>query len=56
MTVGGTISKVDNFANTLQVAVDAGAKGSHSASSVSDYQTVPADLIVKPTNILFRPY
>lgn len=54
MTVGGTISKVDNFANTLQVAVDAGAKKVLiPASSVSDYQTVPADLIVKTQPIFY---
>lgn len=54
MTVGGTISKVENFANMLQVAVDAGAKKILiPASSVADYQTVPADLIVKIQPIFY---
>lgn len=54
MTVGGTISKVENFANVLQVAVDAGAKRALiPASAVADYQTVPADLIVKIQPIFY---
>lgn len=54
MTVGGTISKVENFANILQVAVDAGAKRALiPASSVADYQTVPPDLIVKIQTIFY---
>ena len=48
MTVGGTIAKVEEFANVLQVCVDAGAKKVLiPASSVMDLQTVPADLLVK---------
>ncbi|MEC5222612.1 protease Lon-related BREX system protein BrxL [Bacillus atrophaeus] len=48
MTVGGTISKVEGFANTLQVCVDAGAKKVLiPAASVMDLQTVPPDLLVK---------
>ena len=48
MTVGGTISKVDNFADLLQVAVDAGAKKVlMPASQVADLHTVPNELIVK---------
>jgi ATP-dependent Lon protease len=48
MTIGGTIKKIDNFANVIQVCVDAGAKKILiPASSVSDYQTVPTDLLVK---------
>lgn len=48
MTVGGTISKVEEFANTLQVCVDAGAKKVLiPAASVIDLQTVPPDLLVK---------
>lgn len=48
MTVGGTISKVDEFANVLQVCVDAGAKKILiPASSAVDLQTVPSDLLVK---------
>lgn len=54
MTVGGTISKIENFANILQVAVDAGAKRALiPASSVVDYQTVPPDLIVKIQTIFY---
>lgn len=54
MTVGGTVSKVENFANILQVAVDAGAKRALiPASSVADYQTVPPDLIVKIQTIFY---
>lgn len=54
MTVGGTISKIENFAGMLQVAVDAGAKRALiPASSVADYQTVPADLIVKIQTIFY---
>jgi len=48
MTVGGTIAKVEEFANILQVCVDAGAKKVLiPASSVMDLQTVPPDLLVK---------
>lgn len=48
MTVGGTISKVEEFANILQVCVDAGAKRVLiPAASVTDFQTVPPDLLVK---------
>jgi ATP-dependent Lon protease len=48
MTVGGTIAKVEEFANVLQVCVDAGAKKVLiPASSVMDLQTVPPDLLVK---------
>ena len=42
MTVGGTIAKVEEFANTLQVYVDAGAKKVLiPAASVMDLQSVP---------------
>lgn len=63
MTVGGTISKVEEFANTLQVCVDAGAKKVLiPAASVMDLQTVPPDLLVKvqpvfysdPTDAVFK--
>lgn len=54
MTVGGTISKLDSFANMLQVAVDAGAKRALiPATAVADYQTVPADLLVKIQPIFY---
>lgn len=63
MTVGGTIAKVEEFANVLQVCVDAGAKKVLiPASSVMDLQTVPPDLLVKvqpvfysdPTDAVFK--
>lgn len=63
MTVGGTIAKVEEFANTLQVCVDAGAKKVLiPASSVVDFQTVPPDLLIKvqpvfysdPTDAVFK--
>jgi ATP-dependent Lon protease len=63
MTVGGTIAKVAEFANTLQVCVDAGAKKVLiPAASVVDFQTVPADLLIKvqpvfysdPTDAVFK--
>jgi len=63
MTVGGTIAKVEEFANVLQVCVDAGAKKVLiPASSVMDLQIVPPDLLVKiqpmfysdPTDAVFK--
>lgn len=63
MTVGGTIAKVEEFANVLQVCVDAGGKKVLiPASSVVDFQTVPADLLIKvqpvfysdPTDAVFK--
>ncbi|MFX4301254.1 protease Lon-related BREX system protein BrxL [Alicyclobacillus tolerans] len=63
MTVGGTISKVEEFANVLQVCVDAGAKKVLiPAVSVVDLQTVPSDLLIKiqpifysdPTDAVFK--
>jgi len=54
MTVGGTIAKVDEFANILQVCVDAGAKKVLiPAASVVDLQTVPSDLLVKVQAIFY---
>ena len=54
MTVGGTISKVEEFANILQVCVDAGAKKILiPASQVADLQTVPDELIVKVQPIFY---
>lgn len=54
MTVGGTISKVDEFANVLQVCVDAGAKRVLiPAASVTELQTVPADLLVKVSPLFY---
>lgn len=54
MTVGGTISKVEEFANMLQVCVDAGAKKVLiPASSVVDLQTVPPELLIKIQPIFY---
>jgi ATP-dependent Lon protease len=54
MTVGGTISKVEEFANVLQVCVDAGAKRVLiPASSVVDFQTVPSDLLIKVQPVFY---
>ncbi|MDQ0187846.1 protease Lon-related BREX system protein BrxL [Cytobacillus kochii] len=54
MTVGGTISKVEEFANTLQVCIDAGAKKVLiPAASVMDLQTVPPDLLVKVQPVFY---
>lgn len=54
MTVGGTIAKVEEFANTLQVCVDAGAKKVLiPAASVMDLQTVPPDLLVKVQPVFY---
>lgn len=54
MTVGGTISKVEELANILQVCVDAGAKKILlPAPSAGDFFTVPSDLIVKVQPIFY---
>ncbi|NEW03264.1 protease Lon-related BREX system protein BrxL [Bacillus megaterium] len=54
MTVGGTISKIEEFANVLQVCVDAGAKKVLiPASSVVDFQTVPPDLLIKVQPVFY---
>jgi len=48
MTIGGTINKVDNLANTLQVCFDSGAKKLLlPMSSAADIASVPADLFAK---------
>lgn len=48
MTLGGTINKVSDLANTLQVCFDAGAKKILlPMSSAADISTVPAELFVK---------
>jgi ATP-dependent Lon protease len=63
MTVGGTIAKIEEFANVLQVCVDAGAKKVLiPAVSVVDLQIVPSDLLIKiqpifysdPTDAVFK--
>ena len=54
MTVGGTINKIEDFANMIQVIVDAGGKKVlMPASAVADYQTVPAELLVKIQPIFY---
>lgn len=54
MTVGGTIAKIDGFANVLQACVDAGAKKVLiPVTSVVDYQTVPVDLLIKVQPIFY---
>jgi len=54
LTEGFTISKVDEFANMLQVCVDAGAnKVLIPAAQVTDLQTVPNELIVKVQSIFY---
>lgn len=54
MTVGGTIAKIEELANILQVCVDAGAKRVLiPASSVVDFQTVPPDLLIKIQPIFY---
>ena len=54
MTVGGTIAKVQEFANVLQVCVDAGGKKVLiPAASVMDVQPVPPDLLVKVQPVFY---
>lgn len=53
MTIGGTISKVDELANTLQVCLDSGArKVLLPMTSAADLATVPSELIGK-FNLIF---
>jgi len=48
MSIGGTISKVEELANTMQVCFDAGAKKVLlPMSSAADIATVPSDLFAK---------
>ena len=48
MTIGGTILKVEDLANTLQVCFDAGAKKILlPMSNATDIATVPAELFAK---------
>jgi ATP-dependent Lon protease len=54
ITVSGTIEKISDFANVLQVCVDAGAKRVLiPAVSVVDLQTVPAELLIKIQPIFY---
>ncbi|WP_129407981.1 protease Lon-related BREX system protein BrxL [Marinitoga lauensis] len=55
MTVGGTINKLDNLADIIQVSVDAGAKKILiPASSAADLATVPAELVTKIQMIFYN--
>ena len=48
MSIGGTISKIENLADSLQVCFDAGAKKVlMPMSNAADISTVPADLFSK---------
>ena len=54
ITMAGTIEKISDFANVLQVCVDAGAKRVLiPAASVGDLQTVPAELLIKVQPIFY---
>jgi ATP-dependent Lon protease len=54
ITMAGTIEKVSDFANVLQVCVDAGAKRVLiPAISVADLQAVPAELLIKVQPIFY---
>jgi len=54
ITVSGTIEKISDFANVLQVCVDAGAKRVLiPAVSVVDLQTVPPELLIKIQPIFY---
>lgn len=53
MTVGGTINKIEEFANVIQVCVDAGAKKIIPASSVADLYTVSSELLIKIQPIFY---
>nr|WP_217683679.1 protease Lon-related BREX system protein BrxL [Marinitoga sp. 1154] len=55
MTVGGTINKLDNLADVIQVSVDAGAKRILiPASSAADLATVPTELVTKIQMIFYN--
>lgn len=54
ITMAGTIDKISDFANVLQVCVDAGAKRVLiPAVSVADLQTVPPELLIKVQPIFY---
>ncbi|WP_276624446.1 protease Lon-related BREX system protein BrxL, partial [Syntrophomonas wolfei] len=54
ITMAGTIEKISDFANVLQVCVDAGAKRILiPAVSVVDLQTVPPELLIKVQPIFY---
>lgn len=54
MNYGGTLMTIEEFANCLQVCIDAGAKKVlMPATAVVDLQTVPADLLIKVQPIFY---
>lgn len=54
MNYGGTLMKVAEFANCIQVCVDAGAKKVLiPAGSIVDFQTVPAELLIRVQPIFY---
>jgi ATP-dependent Lon protease len=54
ITVSGTIERISDFANVLQVCVDSGAKRVLiPAASVVDLQTVPPELLIKVQPIFY---
>ena len=54
ITMSGTINKISDFANVIQVCVDAGAKRVLiPAVSVNDLQTIPPELLVKVQPIFY---
>ena len=55
ISIGGTIEKVDNLADTLQVCVDAGAKKILiPMSNTQDFGTVPPEIMGKFTIIFYN--
>jgi ATP-dependent Lon protease len=55
LTIGGSIKKVDNLADTLQVALDSGAKKVLiPSSSAGDLGTVPSELMSSFTLIFYN--
>lgn len=55
LTIGGSIKKIDNLADTLQVALDSGAKKALiPSSSASDLGTVPSELMSSFTLIFYN--
>lgn len=54
MNFGGTLMKVEEFANCIQVCVDGGAKKILvPATSIVDFQTVPSELLIKVQPIFY---
>ena len=54
MSLGGNIVPVENLAESMRVALDAGARRILiPSSSVGDFQTVPGELLAKFQNSFF---